>query len=152
MKLQQLNIQTNSLQNEGLIKETNKMNALIAALEAKEVPETIISTINTQIDALNALTSTEKKIRKSFHNTHCTILKSLEKELKYVSKNHYRNLWMALGMSVFGLPLGVAFSAAIGNYGFIGIGLPIGMVIGMAYGTKLDKKAEADGLQLNITC
>lgn len=34
------------------------------------------------------------------------ILKLIEKELKLVPKNSYRNRWMAIGMSAFGVPIG----------------------------------------------
>ena len=70
--------------------------------------------------------------------------------MKIVPINHYRNLWMVIGMSAFGLPLGVAYGTSIGNIGMMAIGLPIGMVIGIAIGTNMDKKALADGRQLSI--
>lgn len=57
---------------------------------------------------------------------------------------------MALGMVVFGLPLGIAFGTILDNIGLLGIGLPIGMVIGLAVGTGMDKKAKEEGRQLNI--
>lgn len=152
MKFQQLNIQKSSIQNRVLNKEIDKLNSLIAALEEKEVTQKYSAFINDQITALNVLSGTEKTLRKAIHNTYANILKKTEKELKYVAINHYRNMWMALGMSIFGLPFGIVFSVAIDNYGFIAIGLPIGMAIGMSYGITLDKKAEKDGLQLNITC
>jgi hypothetical protein len=75
-------------------------------------------------------------------------LKLLEKEQKIVPKKHYQTLWMVLGMSSFGLPMGVAFGLALGNIGLMGLGLPIGMGIGLAMGTKMDKKALAEGRQL----
>jgi hypothetical protein len=34
--------------------------------------------------------------------------------------------------------------------GFIGIGLPIGMAIGMIVGTNMDKKAFTEGRQLDV--
>ena len=78
------------------------------------------------------------------------IIKLTEKELKIVPKNYYRNLWMVLGMSAFGLPLGVAFGLSLGNIGLLAIGLPIGMAIGTLVGSKLDKKALESGKQLDI--
>ena len=53
-------------------------------------------------------------------------------------------------MSAFGMPLGVAFSVALDNFAFIGIGLPIGMSIGMALGAGMDKKAAKEGKQLDF--
>ena len=57
---------------------------------------------------------------------------------------------MVLGMSAIGLPIGSAFGLLIGNIGLLGLGLPIGMVIGLLIGYRMDKKAQAEGRQLNI--
>lgn len=57
---------------------------------------------------------------------------------------------MAIGMSVFGLPLGVAFSAALDSYAYIGIGLPIGLAIGMALGSRKDDEAASEGRLLEM--
>jgi hypothetical protein len=57
---------------------------------------------------------------------------------------------MAIGMSAFGIPLGVAFGASLGNMGLLGIGIPIGMVFGMAIGSGMDKKAIQEGRQLDL--
>ena len=73
------------------------------------------------------------------------LLQYLKKEHGLVSPNHYRNLWMVLGMSVFGIPIGLIFSFAINNMAFIGTGLAIGMPIGMVIGMAKDKKALEDG-------
>ncbi len=78
------------------------------------------------------------------------ILKLIEKEQKLVPKNTYRNRWMAIGMSVFGVPIGVAFGASLGNMAFLAIGIPIGMAIGIGLGTGMDKKALEEGRQLDI--
>ena len=59
-------------------------------------------------------------------------------------------MWLAIGMSAFGLPIGVAFGLSIGNIGLMAIGLPIGMAIGAAVGTGMDKKALEAGRQLDI--
>jgi len=55
---------------------------------------------------------------------------------------------MILGMSSFGIPLGVAFGFSVGNLALLGIGIPIGMAIGIGFGTYLDKKAKEEGRQL----
>ena len=78
------------------------------------------------------------------------MIQVLEKEQKLVPKNYYRKIWLILGMSAFGLPLGVVFGFALDNMAFLGIGLPIGMVIGMAFGAQMDKKAEKEGRQINM--
>jgi len=67
-----------------------------------------------------------------------------------VPKNHYRALWLVLGMSVFGLPIGVLYGFLIGNMGLLGTGLCFGMAIGVALGAGLDKKALKEGRQLDL--
>ena len=57
---------------------------------------------------------------------------------------------MALGMSAFGLPVGIMISVLTGNYAFVSIGLPIGMGAGVAVGSAFDRKAATEGRQLNI--
>jgi hypothetical protein len=78
------------------------------------------------------------------------LIKLIEKEVKLVPKNYYRNLWLTLGMAGFGIPIGVAFGASLGNMAFIGVGLPIGLAFGIALGTGMDKKALAEGRQLDL--
>ena len=57
---------------------------------------------------------------------------------------------MVLGMSAFGIPMGVLFGLSIGNMGMLGIGLPIGMAIGVGLGSSMDKKAYNEGRQLDF--
>lgn len=76
------------------------------------------------------------------------IVKLLEKNHKIVPKKYYQTLWMILGMSAFGLPIGAAFGYLMKNMGLLGIDLPIGM--GTGVGSYLDKKALAEGRQLDI--
>lgn len=42
-----------------------------------------------------------------------------------------------------GLGMGVAFSAALGNYAFIAIGLPIGIGLAPAFGAEILKREAA---------
>jgi hypothetical protein len=87
---------------------------------------------------------------KAIKRRETNILKLVEKKHKIVPIHYYRKLWMVLGMSVFGLPLGAAIGITNDNMGMLGIGLPIGMAIGLAVGSGLDKKALAEGRQLGI--
>lgn len=89
-------------------------------------------------------------MRKQIRKIQSGILKLIEKELKLVTKNHYRNTWLALGMAAFGIPLGVAFGTSLGNIAFIGIGLPNGLTVGIAVGTGMDKKAFEEGKQMDL--
>lgn len=122
---------------------------LLVQLRKRDLPNPIVSSINNDIEELNTAYSGDK-LRKMVIKKQAKIIELLEKELKLVTINHYRNYWMALGLAVFGLPFGVVFGASFGNMAFIGIGLPIGLVIGMAVGTGMDKKALEEGRQLDL--
>jgi hypothetical protein len=121
---------------------------LIDELKAIALPEKITVFINASIDELNLIS--HEKLRSQTKKKQSKIITLIEKELKIVPINHYRNTWMAIGMSAFGIPLGVALGASLGNMGFIAIGLPIGMAIGLSVGTSMDKKAQEEGRQLNM--
>ncbi|MBK9247532.1 MAG: hypothetical protein IPM69_05330 [Ignavibacteria bacterium] len=123
---------------------------LLAALRTKDVPNAVVQSINAEIHTANSFSGTSKEHRKKFRKLQLNVLKILEKELKLVIKNHYRNMWLVLGMSAFGIPIGVAFGVSIGNMGFLGVGMPIGMAIGIAVGIGMDNKAMLEGRQLNV--
>jgi predicted RND superfamily exporter protein len=123
---------------------------IIAELNNKEVTDTVVTHINKEIDSLNSFSGDAKSFRRQLYKTQTRILALVKKELKLVPINHYRSLWMAVGMAAFGVPIGVAYGTAIGNMGLLAIGIPIGMVIGMAIGAGMDKKAKQEGKQLNV--
>jgi hypothetical protein len=148
MKINQLKSRPEINDNAKLLKVYNQFQRLITELEGLGLPDNIIDTIHESIDQLN-MTSNDRLLKET-KKEQTKIIKLIEKQLKIVPINHYRNTWMALGMVVFGLPLGLAFSASLDNMAFIGIGLPIGMAIGLAVGTGMDKKAQEEGRQLNL--
>lgn len=123
---------------------------LIEELNTKNLPDQTVEIINKQIEDLNSSLLSGNAFKRLLIKKQTQITKLLEKEHKLVPKNYYRNLWMVLGMSAIGLPIGVAFGVSIGNMGLLTIGLPIGMAIGLALGSSMDKKALKEGRQLNI--
>lgn len=128
----------------------SELQFLLKELKTRELSEATISLINREIDRLNFLAPeavTPKKI-KPVKNA---IFKQLEKQENLVPRKYYATLWLPLGMTAFGLPLGVVVYILTGNVAFIGIGLPIGMALGSFYGATLDKKAEKEGRVLNFT-
>jgi hypothetical protein len=150
MEIKELKRKPNIDQNKKLITAYTQFDKLLTELKKKDLPEEIISSINNGIDQINSVSESENALRKQIRKTQSSILKLIEKELKIVPKHHYRNTWMVVGMTAFGIPLGAAFGTSSGNMGSIGIGLPIGMVIGIAVGSGLDKKAFKAGRQLDL--
>lgn len=123
---------------------------LLSELRKKELPDETVVAINKDVDEINSISDSGKAFRKKVRQKQTEIIKRLEQELKIVPKNYYRNMWLAIGMAVFGIPLGVVFGISLDNMAFIGIGLPIGMTIGMGVGASMDKKAFSEGRQLDI--
>lgn len=123
---------------------------LLFELRKRELPEELARSINQDIEALNSCFGSGGGTRKSIKQTQTRMIKLLEKELKVVPKNHYRNQWLALGMATFGIPFGVALGMSLGNMALLGIGLPIGLAVGIAAGSGMDKKAFEEGRQLDV--
>lgn len=150
MKIKELKKVPNLEHNKRLSRAYAQFDQLLAELRTKSLPEDIIAYINNDLVQINAMDGTEKQLLKHVRATQASILKQLEFKLKLVTKNHYRNLWLALGMAAIGLPIGVAFGLSFGNMGYLAIGVPIGMGIGLVIGRRLDKKALEEGNQLDI--
>ena len=148
-----MKIQLNELgqtENKRLNNAYQQMASLLAALEKKEVPEAIQDEVNVKVTNLNAYTGDEKGYARELNRTYSYVLRLLQEKLNWVPKDFYRNQWMALGMSVFGMPLGVALGLALDNMAFMAAFLPMGMAIGMAIGSGMDKKAVEEGRVLEI--
>lgn len=124
--------------------------ALLLQLEKKELSLNFIKLVNQEVEELNNTLLIDDKLKKLIKQKQTIILKLAEKEFKIVPVNYYRNLLLVLGMTVFGLPIGVVFGLIIGNLGLLSLGLPIGMGIGIAIGLSMDKKAFQEGRQLAI--
>lgn len=150
MQLKELRTRPEVLTDEKSAKVLEQFVLLLEELRKKSLPEEIINSINYEIDRVNTVEASGKLFIKQVRSSQGKVLKTLDKELKLVPINHYRNTWMAVGMAAFGLPLGAALGAILGNMAFLSIGLPIGLAVGLAVGTSLDKKAEENGNQLQF--
>jgi hypothetical protein len=122
---------------------------LLNEIKSRDLKVSTIEAINQQIDKVNESLNSEKS-KKDLKMANYRTFKILEKEEKLVAKTHYQNMWMVLGMTVFGLPMGMTFAISLDNYGLFAIGMPIGMAIGIAVGAGMDKKAKEEGKQLNL--
>ena len=150
MKIIELNQKPGIDRNVKLEETYLQFEKLLIELRKKELPDGIVVSINKDIEDLNSISSSGDDLRQIVRKKQTRIIKLLEKELKLVPKNYYRNLWLAVGMAAFGIPIGVAFGASLGNMAFLAIGLPIGMAIGIAVGTGMDKKAFEEGRQIDL--
>ena len=149
-ELKELNTIQNTNNDKKLRCKFNFLEKLIMELKKRDIPYNIVKIINQYIDEINSFSGSSKDLRKKMYKAKTKILNLLEKELKLVPKNAYRRKWMVLGMSIFGVPMGAAFGASLGNMAFLGIGIAVGMGIGIAIGAEMDKKAMEEGRQLDL--
>ena len=133
-----------------LFKKYTAFENLISEVSKRDLPENVITTLNKEIEILNAILENDKVFKKRLGKAKNTIIKILEKDLKIVPKFYYRRQWMVLGMTIFGIPIGVSLGAGIDNYGMIGVGIAVGIGVGIAIGSEMDRKAEVEGRQLDI--
>ena len=150
MNIKELKNRVDFSNDEKLNRTYAQFGELLNELKKKELSQDIYKLINESVDTLNVTTLNGTQLTKLLKQKQTAILKQVEKTHKIVPKNYYRNLWMLLGMSAFGLPIGAAIGSVSGNMGVLGAGLPIGMGIGIAVGMLMDKKAINEGRQLNI--
>ncbi|MCI2228922.1 hypothetical protein MC378_07065 [Polaribacter sp. MSW13] len=150
MEIKELKNRPEKYQDKKLYASYTQFDKLLMELRTKKLPKGTVESINNGINLVNSVSESEKELSKQIKKTQSLIIKLIEKEHKLVTKNHYRNTWLAVGMAAFGIPFGVAFGASLGNMAFLGIGLPIGMVIGIAVGTGMDKKAFEEGRQIDL--
>jgi len=150
MNIQELNNREDISSDNKLSRIYSQFAELLNELKKKELNQSVLQFINENVDSLNLSALNGTQLSNLVKRKQSAILKQVEKEHKIVPKNYYRNLWMILGMSGIGLPIGVAFGISIGNLGLLGLGMPIGMAIGSAIGVSMDKKAFIEGRQLNV--
>lgn len=136
--------------NEKLNRIAAQFNELVKELNRRNLPENTVSSINRDIEELNSDRIAGHDLKRLILRKQAKICRLIEKRHKIVPKNYYRNLWLVLGMTAFGLPIGITFGMLMNNMGLLAIGLPIGMGIGIAAGSGMDKKAREEGRQLNI--
>lgn len=112
------------------------------------MPFFTVETINENVAAV-PLVPESKILYKILKEKQKAVLSLLEKKHKIVPENYYRQMWMAAGLAVFGLPTGAASGRSTGNMRFLGMGFPIGMTNNIAAGTSPNRKAEKEGRQLD---
>ena len=104
-------------QHKKLNNKFNDFEKLINALKKRDIPSEIVDSINGDIDEINAFSGSHKELLRHLRKTQFNLLKLIEKELKLVTKNHYRNMWMAVGMAAFGIPFWSSFWGKFRKYG-----------------------------------
>ncbi len=126
-----------------------KFTELWEELNEFTLPVEVSSFINSEVDHINSL-GDKDRIFKYLGKSQAAILKLVKEKMELIPSNYYRNMWLGMGMAIFGIPLGMIFALSLGNMAFIGIGIPIGLAIGIGIGISMDAKAKKEGKQLRF--
>ena len=129
---------------------TKALNILIKIFQQLEARQIDISTLEVHTTAITNTLHAGDYSSYKISRLKSSLAQTINKEHGLTTKGYYQGLWMVLGMSIFGIPFGTIFGLSLNNFGLFGVGLPIGMVIGMALGAQKDKKAEAAGTVLEV--
>jgi hypothetical protein len=127
-----------------------KFTELVNTIRSKNLPQNSMEWLDQEIEDLNKLADNDLNLVRIILKKKNRVLKLVQQKHQLVPKNYYKKLWLILGMSAFGIPMGVAFGISIGNLGLLGIGIPIGLALGIGVGINLDNKAEKEGKQLDF--
>ncbi|MFN3999053.1 hypothetical protein [Algoriphagus sp.] len=133
-----------------LTKKFTSLVNLIFAAGKHSLPDSLVNHINSEIESISQFPGSTEATTKKLAKFQKDLLQKLEKEQNLVPKNHYRNMWLPLGMVAVGLPIGTAFGLMMDNISLLAIGLPIGIGIGVAFGSAKDQKAKKEGRQLDF--
>jgi zinc transporter ZupT len=150
MEIQNLKNRSEIDQNSRLSKKYVQFQKLINELINKKLNDDVVIIINDNINSINSISDLDNQFQKQLKSAQSKILKVIEKHHKLTTENHHRNIWLALGIGAFGVPIGVIIGVITGNMAFIGIGIPIGFSIGIAIGTMKDNKLKDQGKQLAL--
>ncbi|PHR99696.1 MAG: hypothetical protein COA80_03380 [Leeuwenhoekiella sp.] len=146
-----IKVSKSSLDNSKLKFHLESFQNLIKSLESQQLKPETVAYINTEIERVNMEFKNEKRLKRQLVKAKSDLLIFLKENENLVANNHYRRLWMVVGLSVFGVPIGVNIGLLAGNTALLGVGLPLGMFAGMLLGKHLDKKAAEENRQLDFT-
>lgn len=124
-------------------KLVSKLITVIEELNKKEMPDDTIHLLNAKLETLLNIAPQNGGYVKAIKSTMHQMLETVREKHQIITKNYYRNYWMPLGMCIFGVPIGCSFGLMADNMALMGTMLPVGLVLGMAYGSYLDKQAIA---------
>ena len=140
---------------ENLVSETSKKSEIkvyqeftqiITGIENKNLSESEIQSIETELGSLNLKSNPENR-KKYFKKALSEFKKYLKDTYSLTPKGYYTNLYGALGLS-FGLMFGVAILSNLERSLGITLGLIGGMVVGSIMGRSKDAQAKAAGNML----
>ena len=151
MKIESLKRRKGTEKNKKINNAYDKMQRLIEALDKKDIPSDVLTTINEHIESINSFNGTEKELTKIVNKTYKHVLNFIEKDLNLVPKNHFRALWI-----LYGSLAGVVLTSIFTNFYFVNLDglaisiLPIAVAVGIIFGTVMDNNARKKDRQIDL--
>ena len=130
--------------------EKAKLAALIDALNERDLPNDFLESAADILTPEPVSATNSPDLDKAIKAKRVQLLRLAQVKMNLSAPGHFRSQWTALGMTVFGVPIGLALSTATGNFGLLAVGLPIGLSMGIAIGSSMDTKAKQENRQLAI--
>ncbi len=150
MSIQSFEHQPSDRHSDKLNNQLRNFNQLLDAFRQHDIPESAADVINTAVNNLNHMSPDDPNLRSQVKLAKKRLIEYSVKHLNLIPREYYLKQWMAIGMSVFGIPIGIAFGTALGNMAFLGAGLAMGLPLGMAVGKQKDQKVADEGRQLDF--
>jgi hypothetical protein len=140
---------------ESLVSETSKKSEIkvyqefiqiITGLEKKNLSESEIQSIETELGSLNLKSNPENR-KKYFKKALSKFEKYLKDTFSLTAKGYYTKMGIGLGTS-FGILFGVVFLSSLERSMGISLGMIGGMFIGLTIGRNMDSQAKTAGNML----
>ena len=116
---------------------------ILAALEKRNLTESEVQSIETELDALD-LHSTSTNKKRHFRKALQQFKKYLKDTFSLITKGYYISLGITLG-SLSGLLFGIVFLSSLERSLGISLGISFGTLIGLIIASNLDSQAKASG-------
>jgi len=116
---------------------------ILTNLEKRNLTESEVQSLETELDALDLTSGTTKK-KRHFNKALQQFKKYLKDTLSLITKGYYTKLGIALGSSI-GLLFGIVFLSSLERSLGISLGISVGTAIGLIIASNLDSQAKASG-------
>lgn len=148
MVLEKLENRTD-FKNQKLNKNYKRFYYLISELHGHDLSQKTLVFVNQQIELVNN-TQGESLLLRQVQSSKRQILKILEKKYGIVSKGHYQRFWTIIGISIVGIPSGVALGIILNSIEFVPVGWGIAAIICFRTGRYKDGDVSKFGRRLNF--
>jgi len=136
----------NSLQ---LGKSYKRFAYLIYELHGHDLSQNTIIFINEHIELINKIEK-ENSLLKQIRVSQNKVLKLLEKKHGIAPRGYYQKLWFFYGITIIGIPSGIALGIILDDLQFVWIGWLIALMISFQIGRSKGKDLARFGRQLNF--